>query len=344
MAQRHIKRITDFLDVPDSELTPCLNAFRLFILRSKADRQAAERDGFPAKSIQVESFYWNPHERASAQAIQPAGTTPLDELPLRHSVKRALRSMNVFCLEDFAEVSEREFHCIPDVGALTIENIRGLLACVGLRYKPPDDPVALLHEQNRVARKIPPDVRLASISDASSVAELGLTPGTFGRALEKKHYTVGTLRSLTIREIAFAYGKRQGQEIMDTLAKAGLALTQAPSQTELWFHGFLKLNQLVLPDPLAPLHDFSPWIGNALVSRLQERGVNSIPQLAALLESQQAVAVPGIGKRTCANLRSFLAWLKQEPTGRWSRLHEKAPTATHTAPVCGPAWLEAPPK
>jgi len=348
MGQVRIKSIADFLDVPDDEIAACLSAFRLYVLRCKDDRRVAEGNGFPRDSIPVEGFCWNPREHLGDSTIKPEGTTPLDDLPLRHSVKHALRAMNVFCLEDFSQVSEREFYSIRDVGALTVEKIKALLASIGLRFKPSDNPEALLREQNKVARKVLPTVRLAAITDASSIAELGLTPGTFNRAREKGHSTAGALRALSIRDIAFDYGKRQGLEILDTLSMAGLPLTQAPTQTALWRHGFLSFDQLVLPtDPLAPLHEYSPWIGNALVERIQDRGVATLPQLVALLGSERATSIPGIGKKTHAKLLSFLAGLEQGAPAGLHRRNAKpsAPKASETsnAQAIAPTWLETVP-
>lgn len=350
MAQAHLKHVGDFLDVPDNELAACLNAFRLFVLRTKADRRAAEMEGLPHDSIPMESFCWNPRDHLENQNIPPEGTTPLEDLPLRHSVRETLRTMNVFCLEDLSEVTEREFHAMRDVGALTVEKIRALLASVGLAFKPPADPEARLREKNRVARKVAPSARLASITDDSSVAELGLTASTFNRAHRRQHTTVGALRSLTVRGLAFDYGNTQGREILDTLKRAGLTLHQAPIQTDLWHYGFISAGQLVLPtNPLAPLQDYSPWIGNALVRRLQERGVGTIPQLAAILESGAAKAIPGIGTKTQRKLLSFLARLEaSQVTGdRCPRLHEKPASAKRRAASSNTGrtstWLEAVP-
>lgn len=351
MARVHLKHVGDFLDVPDHELAACLNAFRLFVLRTKADRRAAEMEGLPHSSMPMESFCWNPRGQPENQNAPPEGTTPLEELPLRHSARQALRAMNVFCLEDLSEVSEREFHALRDVGALTVEKIRGLLASVGLTFKPSADPEARLREKNRVARKIAPSTRLASITDDSNVAELGLSASTFNRACRRKHLTVGNLRTLTVRDLAFDYGNTQVREILDTLKRAGLALHQAPTQTELWHYGLISADQLVLPtDPMTPLQDYSPWIGNALVRRLQKRGVGTIPQLAGILNSGAAKTIPGIGARTQKKLLSFLARLEtSEATGgRCPRLNEKPVSAAGVKPVYGTPgrtsmWLEAVP-
>jgi hypothetical protein len=173
----------------------------------------------------------------------------------------------------------------------------------------------------------------------------------FNRARKLQHTTVGALRSLTLRDLAIDYGNMQGREVLDTLSRAGLTLQLPPTQTDLWHYGFLSPDQLVLPtDPSSPLWDYSPWIGNALVRRLQERGVDTIPQLAALLKTSEATSVPGIGRQTHEKLLSFLAQLEicRATGGRCPRLNEKRASALAVGPSRGtpgrtPTWLEAGP-
>ena len=61
--------------------------------------------------------------------------TPIDDLPLHSAVKQQLRTMNVYCLEDFSEVTEQELRELPQVESLTVAKIRSLLADLDMTLK-----------------------------------------------------------------------------------------------------------------------------------------------------------------------------------------------------------------
>ena len=63
------------------------------------------------------------------------GATPIIDLPLHYTVKQQLHTMNVYCLEDFSEVTEQEFRELPQVGSIAVEKIRFLLANLDMTFK-----------------------------------------------------------------------------------------------------------------------------------------------------------------------------------------------------------------
>ena len=63
------------------------------------------------------------------------GSTPVEDLPLADTVKHQLRTMNVYCLEDFSELGENEFMAIPHVGSIEFEKISFLLANLDMTFK-----------------------------------------------------------------------------------------------------------------------------------------------------------------------------------------------------------------
>lgn len=338
MVQRLFRTVADFLEVPEEELADCVCAFRKALLRAKADRHKAVRSGLPADSVPFDTFTWAPNDTEPVDNVPVTRTTPVDELPLRPVVRFALREMHVYCLEDLSEVDERELACTPAVGAHTVQRVRTLLARVGLDFKPDEDPERRRSERNRLARKLAPEVRFASITDASDISELGLSPGAYNRCRRKGHGTVGLLRELTLYDIARGFGEREAREIIEVLQRSGHPLRKQPTPLELWRYGFLSREELVIPtDASVDIGEFAPWLGSSLVDRLRKGGVTTPGGLRAMLGEGAGRPTVHLGPKTRAKLHAFLASTERgvasESTG------DSAASVVDETPVQKPSWF-----
>lgn len=302
-----IRSVADFVDVPEDQLARCLQAFRLTILRVKADRLAAANKVIAPGRIPFDLFVWRPRQDGELDSPVATPTLPIDELPLRCEARLRLKEMRVYCLEDFSEVTEREFLVLPDVGRLTVERIRGMLEQIGLEFKPDTDPVRALVEANRLARKVPPAERLSQVTDESGISTLGLAPAILRRAMRKGHLTVAALRNQPLRKLSAEYGKQQVKEILDVLAQAGLALQPAPSALDLWRAGLARAEELEIPrDPQTDVASAAPWLGYALTERLRRTGVVTLQNLADRCASASADDLHWLGRRTREKVLLFL--------------------------------------
>lgn len=307
MAEKELRTVDDFLDVPEEELYRCLQAFRLALLKTKVDRAAAAEHGLSARSIAFDTFVWNPRPADDTPVAPPTGITPIEELPLRHAVRVELKRMHVFCLEDFSMVTETEFAVIPNVGLGTVQAIRERLTKIGLSFKPSDNPESRLYEQNRLARRVPVEERLASVTDESSIAALGLTPGTYSRARHNRHRTVADLCVLKLRDVMIAYGKRQALEIITLLRHTGRDLADKPTKTDLWHAGLIPRSELPMPaSPDTPIGELAPWIGSAVARNLRESDVKTIGELVQLVQDRKVQKIPGVGRKTYGDLVDVL--------------------------------------
>lgn len=305
-----IRKLSDFLEIPEGELHRCLNSFRMAVLKAKADRMALQQNGKAQEGINFDSFVWrqNVTDETLDLGLHPA--TPVDELPIRHKVKTALKNMNVFALEDLSEVTESELLMISNSGRITVEKLRSMLAKIGLMFKSETDPAQKLQTENRLARRLPAADRLKSVTNESSVSELGLKQSTLERALRNGHLTVDHLRALSPRDLLLSYGNKQLEEIVTIFSQAGVAFHNPLSNLDLWWLGLLKRDDLPYPtDPNAGIGEAAPWLGSSVVERLKKCGVDTLQALSETMRRPDSVARLRFGPKTRTKINEFLQYV-----------------------------------
>jgi Bacterial RNA polymerase, alpha chain C terminal domain len=138
MPTRTIQSVSDLAQLPDDELLGCIGALRAAIHEAKR-RHAIARRQDPAMDSRFTftSFDWSPRgvQRLSTPVrLTPA--TPIDEISVRASAREALKELNIFCIEDLAEISEQELLKEEAIGPKTLARLREILARVRLDFLP----------------------------------------------------------------------------------------------------------------------------------------------------------------------------------------------------------------
>lgn len=304
-----IRKLSDFLEIPEDELHRCLNSFRRGVLKAKADRMALQKKGLSPEGIIFDAFIWKPNTTKETVGVVPP-ETPVDELPIRYKTKLALKEMHVFALEDLSEVTEIELFMIPDTGHITIGKLRSMLTQIGLTFKSETDPVRKLHEDNRLSRILPASERLNSVTDESSISVLGLKQPTLERARRNGHLTLGHLRALSLRELLWSYGNKQVEEIVTLFSQAGMTFHKPLSNLDLWRIGMLKRENMPYPgDPNADISEAAPWLGSSVIERLRNSGVNTLQALANAMERSEFVDQVRFGPKTRTKIIEFLKYV-----------------------------------
>src|ERR1035437_3609789 len=116
-----IRALEDFLKVPGEDLGRCLKSFREKIERTKLARADAKRLGMSTVEP-LDGFEWSPNAASDPdlKGLTFEASTPLTEMGLRPSAVRQLKDLQIYCLDDCTEASERELLRIPDIGRSTV--------------------------------------------------------------------------------------------------------------------------------------------------------------------------------------------------------------------------------
>lgn len=176
-----IRSLDDFLQVPEAQLPNCLAALHRAIEAQKKLRESAQVRGLATRFTE---FEWRPKEPRKPVALQVTATTAVQDLGLKPTAVFHFREMNLYALEDFAEVTAMDLRRVPDVGDSTVAQIRELLAVVGLRFREPTDPYYARLQRAKLARGMTALERNKNISDAADIADLGLKSTTLTRCIE----------------------------------------------------------------------------------------------------------------------------------------------------------------
>ena len=159
--ERVLRSVSDFVDLPSSEVAMCLRAFRAWIERGQSLRAAAHDEGIEPTHLAFSEFCWHTRDEPSAHppAWHYGPTTDNRHLGLRPSAMHRLRELNLYSLEDFTDASEDELLAVPDVGRATVNQIRGYLQAIGLDFRPSKNARTRANVASLAARKLPPAQR-----------------------------------------------------------------------------------------------------------------------------------------------------------------------------------------
>lgn len=289
-----LRTVADFRAIPDGQLQHCLRAFRNWLEEQRIAAEAA------AEARAPDAFVWTPRERPAPQPA-PSATTDIRQLGLRPSAVVQLTGMNIFALEDFAELSEQELSRVVNVGATTVVKVRSLLQAAGLDFRPPAAAIARPQPQRASERRLPARV----IDDATHLADVGLRQQTVKKLLLRDITTVGALRDLAPRDFERMLSLRRRTEVYRVLQSHGLALRCGPSGLQLWRSGLVRVEDLAHPGDDAGVLELQPWLGSVALA-LERSGVESVGALRALAASGVVRRVErGLGPYAWTRIRKY---------------------------------------
>lgn len=306
--QRTIVAIEDLLAVEPHQLSNCLRTLQAWVLRTRRLVAQAEQQGVDPAGLVLEPFRWSPRQMRTRGATDASVglDTPVEDLGLRRAAVFEMRERNLVCLEDFALASEDELLAMKDVGQTSVEHLRRMLAEHGIGFRESGHPMHAAHAQAVIAHKTPAQLR--SVSDSSSISQLGLKPATVTRCLERQIDTVGALRAMTLSQLWGKFGKVTLRELVLTLRGVGLELNEAPDQWELWKFGVLEPEALSRPLEEDVVRHMAPWVGMSVVKALERAGVATVGaarEVSDRLGRGEAIRVSGLGDTGSSRLRDF---------------------------------------
>ena len=274
-----IRSLADFVNVPDSELVRCLDAFRLAILREKLRRETLSH-GAVACGENFTEFVWLPKSDKDPWDREYTPETPIKALPIRNEATSRLRELNIYCLEDLAEISAAELRVLPGMGVATVIRLGEVLQRIGLAFGPNPNPQAAMYERSRALREQSESSSSNSINPGSHVAELGLRGQALSQLLRKGYTTVGVIQKLTVKDYSVMFGRKTALEIITRLADAGAPIEEDSSPIALWKQGLLTPDEL--PTCISgedPIDYAAPWLGRTITKKLLENGLATVAQV-----------------------------------------------------------------
>jgi hypothetical protein len=157
----------------------------------------------------------------SSAAISP--DTRIGELHLKPQALRIFLDNGLKTLRDLAALPEAGLWAQHGIGQVTVEKLRSILHCAGLRFAPPPDPVARLHWENRQRRAevLEP---AASVPDDAAISALGLLPAALTAATRRGLKTVSDLVSYTPLELSGIMSRRAVRDSVERLSLFGRSL------------------------------------------------------------------------------------------------------------------------
>lgn len=315
---RSIKTIEDLAQLPDDELVKCLTALRGAIVETKRQHAIAVRQQLlaPVSRVAFPTFSWRAPEADNQAPAIIGPETPIADLPLRPSARRALHDRHVICVEDLSAVSEQELLRAKAIGAKTLGRLREMLKTIGLDFMPNPHPRRRSFEESKAVRALPVESRatvLHGLGDEAPLSSLGLRNRTLSRALRLGFATLGDLRGTSPSVLASDFGRSECREIYAHIRATGRAFLEPASEVELWRHGLVDRDELAIPsDPATPIADLRPWLG-AACKALQQRGIATLDALQQAAAQGVLSEVSGIGQRTAKRVLSFLKQVDVEP-------------------------------
>lgn len=303
-----IASLEDLVNLPDDQLRPCLAALATHIRRIRRRRASATAQGLGQADALAPAapFVWTRVPRKTDLVPVVAGDTPLEQLKLRRRALFRLREMNIYCLEDLAEATEREVAVIRDLGPTTRARLRGWLQAIGLDFKPEENWLRREEATARALRELPPEARanaLQGLDDAAPAASLGLRPTTLRRARKRELHTVGQLRERTLRALTLDFGPSELREVYRALEATGRGLATPATTVELWRAGLLEREAIAWPCASEThVAELEPWLGHGTVATLSRSGINSLRDLYATLDQGSLSSYAGIGAHTARRI------------------------------------------
>lgn len=315
-----IRSLDDFLQVPEAQLPNCLAALHRAIEAQKKLRESAQVRGLATRFTE---FEWRPKEPRKPVALKVTATTAVQDLGLKPAAVFHFREMNLYALEDFAEVTAIDLRRVPDVGDSTVAQVRELLAVVGLRFREPTDPYYARLQRAKLARGMSALERKKDISDAADIADLGLKSTTLTRCIGKGIMTVGQLRTTTLRDLCIAFGRQSVIDLLECLDGVGLELESRPTQTEKWRWHAIRREALKRPQERAPIEDLQPWIGAGVAQDLTRAGLTTVGALAQLARAG-GLRVRGVGQGAWDKIFDYFGLPRRTVARTW-RQHASTP-------------------
>lgn len=274
-----IRCLADFVDLPDSELARCLDAFRLAVLREKSRRETLSHAP-SSGDFGFDEFKWIPRVEKDPWEAEFTRETPIQALPIRYKAIGQLKDLNIYCLEDLSEISASELSVIPGMGLTTATRLGEVLQRIGLAFKCNPNPVAAMYERSHALRQQKRSSTEIPINADSHASELGLRGQTLSQLLRKGYTTVGVLQSLSLKQYSIVFGRKTALEIIMRLAEFGAPIGEDCSPRALWKHGLLATNEV--PFDVSggdPITHAAPWLGSSLTHKLLESGLSTVAQV-----------------------------------------------------------------
>jgi hypothetical protein len=255
-------------------------------------------------------FNWRPR---GAQGLNLDGLlkpeTLVDDIPMRSSVRDALKKYSIFRIEDLSAVSEQELLNESAIGVKSVGRLREILKQVGLDFLPNPKPEERARELNKAVLRLPPDLRvlaLRGLEDSASVSALGLKSSTLSRALAQRYETLGQLRRLSLPALCSGFSKREVREIYDLLMATDRPFAGSAPAIELWRQGLVSKEEIPVPTAAeTPIAELRPWLGTA-VDSLSSFGIHTLGALQRKVPIGKETSFGDLRRTTIERVQAFL--------------------------------------
>jgi hypothetical protein len=149
----------------------------------------------------------------------------LVDLPLQASIVARLEASGAFCLADLCGLTRGELATVRGIGTRTLGIIQAALASQGLSLKEDPDPFTRARDRNRESLRSAPRRH----GPETPLEEIGLPAIVFHRCWIAGLRTAAEVSALGAPEIYYRFGKAHGRQLIEVVARAGLAVARDPA-------------------------------------------------------------------------------------------------------------------